>query len=99
MSFGTGGGLADLKRAQFAAALSDVDGGAGAGGMQRPKPQVRPSSNRDPVRWFSVMPPPALPAAQKSFRRAAETAVRCANAQAKMDAARRRYEALLKVTT
>ena len=30
-----------------------------------------------------------------NFRRAAEVAVRCANAQARMEAARARYEALL----
>lgn len=92
------GGIEDLKRAQFRAALSASDAAEGAGNADRPKPQVRPRSNRDPLQWFTLLPPPSLRQGQKSFRRAAETAVQCAAAQAKMSVARREYEELLQAS-
>jgi len=82
-------GLDDLKRAQFRAALESDDDYAAV----RPKP-LKPSAKRDPLRWFTLLPPPSLRQSQKSFRRGAETAVALAAAQAKMHAARERYEAL-----
>ena len=93
MAFSTSAGLDDLKRSQFRAALAASDGPDGEG-KQRPAPQTRPSSHRDPLRWFTLLPPPALRQAQQGFRGAAETTVLCANAQARMEAARTRYEAL-----
>jgi hypothetical protein len=94
MSFGASG-LGDLKRAQFQAALqSGADDYEGEDGI-RPSPQSRPSSGRDPMRWFTLLPPPSMRQAQKCFRRATETAVLCANAQARMIAARAAYNALL----
>ena len=111
MSFSPGGGLSDLKRAQFAAMVASGDdddgadgskghggggdGGGGGGGGGRPKPQVRPSSSRDPLRWFTLLPPPSLRQSQTSFRSAADSIAACANAQARMDEARARYEALM----
>ena len=101
MSF-SAGGLDDLKRSQFRAMVSSggaAEGGDEAGGdrkgEQRPRPQVKPSNSRDPLRWFTVLPPPSLRQAQKGFRSSVDLAVRCANAQARMQEARERYEALL----
>ena len=81
------GGLDHLKRAQFLAAIGETE-------SERPKAQVKPSSTRDPLRWFSLLPPPSLRQAQRNFRRAAETAAQCASAQLRMDAARHHYEGL-----
>ena len=99
MSF-SAGGIDELKHAQFRAALGAADASAArgkdeGGDTTRPKPQSRPSNSRDPIRWFTLLPPPSLRQAQKNFRRATETAVRCANSQARMEVARERYEALL----
>ena len=90
MSFSAG--IDDLKRAQFRAALGEADDAAAAA---RPRPQARPSTSRDPLRWFTVLPPPSLRQSQKHFRHAAELAVRSANALARMQAAREWYEAML----
>lgn len=87
------GGIDELKHAQFRAALGAAD--ATVGGARRPKPQAKPSNSRDPMRWFTVLPPPSLRQAQKNFRRVAEASVACANAQARMRAAKARYEELL----
>lgn len=81
----------DLKHAQFRAALAEADKEPSD---SRPKPQVKPSSSRDPLRWYGVLPPPSLRQTQKNFRRAAETAVALANANAKMHVARQRYVTL-----
>ena len=86
------GALDGLKRAQFLAALSGADDAEGDA-APRPKPQAKPSSVRDPLRWYALLPPPSLRQAQQSFRRVAETAAQCATAQARMQAARRRYVA------
>lgn len=82
-------GLGDLKRAQFRAALEADEEYA----ANRPKP-LKPSTKRDPLRWFTMLPPPSLRQGQKSFRRAAESAVALAAAQAKMHAAQQNIEAL-----
>ena len=87
MSFAAGG-IEGLKQAQFRAAL------AANGEKHCPKPQVRPSSSRDPMRWFTLLPPPSLRQAQKCFRRVAQSAVQCTTAQARMEHARALYEAL-----
>ena len=84
------GGIDELKHAQFRAAL-----GAADVGEARPKPQTKPSNSRDPLRWFAQLPPPSLRQAQRNFRRVTELSVGCANAQARMEAARARYESLL----
>ena len=85
------GDLGALKRAQFAGAMADA---AGTDPSPKPKLQARPSSSRDPLRWFAVLPPASLRRTQQGFRRAAESAAACANAQARMDAAGALYEAL-----
>lgn len=79
-------GLGSIKEAQFQSLLRQ-------GGATAPAPQ-RPSPANDPVRWFSVMPPPALRKSQASFQRALELSVHLANLQQRMRAAELRYEAL-----
>lgn len=94
MAFSTSSGMDELKRAQFRAALACNGGNEdGRKESEGPRPQMRPSSYRDPIRWYTLLPPPALRQAQLSFRRAAETAVQCANAQAKMQSACAHLEA------
>ena len=94
MAFSASSGMDELKRAQFRAALANNGGNDdGRKDSDGPRPQMRPSSHRDPIRWYTLLPPPALRQAQLSFRRAAETAVQCANAQAKMQSACAHLEA------
>ena len=73
------GGLAGLNASIFQAAAAASD--RPSGGL---KPQQRPATYRDPLRWFSVLPPLSLRKAQKCFRRAAEASVQLANAQLRM---------------
>ena len=87
------GGLDELKRAQFQAAIASDE----AASDDRPKPQEKPDSRRDPLKWFTVLPPPSLRQTQRSFRRAVETAIAIANAKAKMQDAREQYESLRRV--
>ena len=84
-------GIDELKHAQFRAALSNVEEKKEDG----VKPQAKPSNSRDPMRWFALLPPPSLRQAQKNFRSATELMVRCANAQARMEVEKRKYEALM----
>lgn len=79
-------GLSSLKEAQFQSLMRQGDATA-------PTPQ-RPSPANDPVRWFSVMPPPALRKSQASFQRAVELAVHLANLTHRMRAAEGMYQAL-----
>jgi hypothetical protein len=81
--------LSDLKRAQFQAELDSDE----AYTASRPL-QLKPNAKRDPLRWFTVMPPPSLRQGQQCFRRAAETTAALANAQAQMHATREHFEAL-----
>lgn len=85
---GSASSLGDLKSQLFASMMSEDDA------PQRPKPQQRPGLDRDPLRWFAVLPPLPLRQAQKCFRRAAERSVALANASARMEGARARYESL-----
>lgn len=82
-------GLGALRDAQFASLLRD----GGDNSAPRPSAQ-RPSPANDPVRWFSVMPPPALKKAQSSFGRAVELAAHIVNLQDRMRAAASRLQAL-----
>jgi len=98
MSF-SAGGIDDLKRAQFRAALATADADSKDEAAAQRMQQARPCPTRDPLRWFSLLPPPSLRQAQKCFRRAAETATQCASAQAKMAVTQRRYEELLRASS
>jgi len=79
-------GLSSLKDAQFQSLLREDDGA-----QPRPAPQ-RPSPANDPVRWFSVMPPPALRKSQASFQRTVELVAHVVNLQQRMLAARALYD-------
>ena len=102
MSFSPSVGMGDLKRAQFAAMIASEGNNDGssqgandAAGGPRPKPQQKPSGSRDPLKWFTLLPPPSLRQAQKGFRSATESIAACANAQARMESARSRLEELM----
>ena len=80
MSFSPSVGMGDLKRAQFAAMIASEGNNDGssqgandAAGGPRPKPRQKPSGSRDPLKWFTLLPPPSLRQAQKGFRSATES--------------------------
>jgi hypothetical protein len=79
-------GLGSLKQAQ----LQDLLRQGGGDVPVRP----RPSSANDPVRWFSVMPPPALRKSQANFQRAIELSVHLSNLRQRMRAAEAQYLAV-----
>lgn len=83
-------GLADLKHAQFCAAMNTS--AMESAGQSRPN--AKPAAAGDPMSWYSLLPPPSLRQTQKGFRRAAEMAVALANAQARMHEAWQRHEAM-----
>ena len=85
-------GIQSLKDARFASLVNDA--GAEAAETTRAASQ-RPSAAGDPVRWFSVMPPPSLRKSQASFQRSLELMVHLANLNARMEAESARYDAAI----
>ena len=91
IAFAPGGSMAGVKQAQFQASLMQPADGGGVPARKLPE---RPDTRKDPLRWFSVLPPLALRQAQKAFLRSAEISVQLANAQAAMRVACDAYEAV-----
>ncbi|KAL3904263.1 MAG: hypothetical protein SGPRY_011352, partial [Prymnesium sp.] len=85
------GGLGGINASIFQAAV----GGSRIQPASSSKPEQSVSHDRDPLRWFAMLPPLALRRAQKSFRRAVETSVQIANARSRMDHHRALYTELL----
>ncbi|KAK7065283.1 hypothetical protein SK128_012055, partial [Halocaridina rubra] len=53
--------------------------------------------NRDPIRWFSVLPPQTLRQAQVDFKRALQVSTQCATIQIKLRAVIKEYKRLTKI--
>ncbi|XP_045616590.1 coiled-coil domain-containing protein 115 [Procambarus clarkii] len=53
--------------------------------------------NRDPIRWFSVLPPQTLKHAQQDFKTAIQLIAQCATSQLKLRAVSKEYKRLLEI--
>lgn len=83
-------GLGDVKSSIFQGLLASGDNQPAGTKQQR-----GPCTDGDPIRWFSVLPPPSLRKAQQNFRRAVETSVQMASIQIRMEHYRALYVELL----